>query len=160
MSRPDHIPPYAERRPDAGFTLLEMMVALVLVALIGLLALPLARGGGSALAIDAAARDLATAIKAAQSDAVKEGTERSVLIDVDLRAWRREHLKAWTALPPGVGIDVTVPATDVMPGKVSRLRFFPDGSASGGTIVLRDRERRMTIAIDWLSGRITTSNGG
>lgn len=158
MSHAAHISRPARR--DAGFTLLEMLVALMLVALAGIVALPLARGGRSALDIEASARDLANTLRATQSEAVKDGTERAVLIDVGALAFRREDRSAWTALPAGVTVEATVDSGGIVAGRTVRLRFHADGSASGGTIKLADRHRRMSILVDWLSGRVSTSGGG
>lgn len=143
-----------------GFTLFEMLVVLALIALLGLLALPLARGTASARSIDTAMRDLARNLAAARSDAMRDAAPRSVLIDARNRRWRRIEHRRWTALPHGVGIDVTAPRNAITASGVTRLSYFHDGSASGGTIRLRDGTRRRAIAIDWLSGRLTLRDGG
>lgn len=148
-----------DRCGDDGFTLFEMLIVLTLIALLGLLALPLARGTASARGIDTAIRDLARNLAAARSDAMRDAARRSVLIDARNRRWRRDDSVRWTALPPGIGIDVTAPRNAVTSG-VTRLSYFHDGSASGGTIRLRHGARRRAIAIDWLSGRLTLRDGG
>ena len=38
-----------------------------------------------------------------------------------------------------------------MPG---RMRFFPDGSASGGKVVLREGGRATTVFVNWLNGDV------
>jgi hypothetical protein len=34
------------------------------------------------------------------------------------------------------------------------MRFFPDGSASGGKIVLRESSRTATVFVNWLNGDV------
>lgn len=147
-------------RRDAGFTLIEMLVALMLVALMATIALPLARGGTARRDIEVSARLLANTLRQLQSEAVRAGAARSLLLDVAERAYRRDDQTAWTRLPDGVGIDATVAAAEIVAPRTLRLAFHPDGSASGGTLVLSERHRRMTIAVDWLSGRIDMRGGG
>ncbi len=50
-------------------------------------------------------------------------------------------------LPPGV-------AAQLLPPGLAAIRFAPDGSASGGTVLLAAGGRRATVAVDWLTGRV------
>jgi len=48
-----------------------------------------------------------------------------------------------------------VTARKELSGNVSgRLRFFPDGSSTGGRIVLVNDGDRREIEVDWLTGKI------
>jgi general secretion pathway protein H len=58
------------------------------------------------------------------------------------------------ALSPRMIVDVEVPAAEQLAASVVRVRFFADGSASGGKVVLRDRGRRATVSINWLTGDV------
>jgi general secretion pathway protein H len=61
-------------------------------------------------------------------------------------------------LPPELGLAAaTGPAGE--PGKqLAGIRFAPDGSSSGGRIVLADGKRHTQIGIDWLTGRISVTD--
>ena len=42
---------------------------------------------------------------------------------------------------------------------MAQIQFFPDGGASGGTIVLTDARRSAAIQIDALTGRTSVNVG-
>jgi general secretion pathway protein H len=39
------------------------------------------------------------------------------------------------------------------------IRFFPDGSSTGGSITLRQGKREIAVQVQWLSGRISKKVG-
>ena len=53
-------------------------------------------------------------------------------------------------------VTVTAAAADVEPGRIAAIWFFPDGSSTGGRIALNLGQRRHVVAVDWLSGRVTS----
>ena len=38
------------------------------------------------------------------------------------------------------------------------IRFNPDGSSTGGRIVLADGSRKIAVGVDWLTGRVTVAD--
>ena len=40
----------------------------------------------------------------------------------------------------------------------SRIVFMPDGGSSGGTIVLASGQKRIVMTVNWLTGRVRTSD--
>lgn len=128
----------SDRRRQAGFTLLEMLVVLLLLGLATALVAPRLSLGGAAL--DADTRTLAAALSAARDQAVRTGRVVEVRLDMPL--------------PGTAGLRVVGDA-EWMGDGVARIRFLPDGSASGADIRLSGRhggERR--VAVDWLTGRV------
>jgi general secretion pathway protein H len=41
---------------------------------------------------------------------------------------------------------------------LGNIRFNPDGSSSGGRIVLADGTRRIAVGVDWLTGRVVIAD--
>jgi general secretion pathway protein H len=144
---------------SSGFTLLEMLMALALVALIGALTVPLLRGSSNDKLFDVAVRDLIGALRTTRLEAIRANTEKTFVIDPNNRSAHIEGSAHRKVLPPSLNIDITATAADLSASSV-RLRFFADGSASGGRIRLSNGTRSAVITIDWLTGHVKSASGG
>jgi general secretion pathway protein H len=52
-------------------------------------------------------------------------------------------------------LSITSAASDQSGGAIARIRFFPDGSSTGGRITLRSGQREWHVNVSWLTGAIT-----
>jgi general secretion pathway protein H len=148
------------RRAEAGFTLLEVVVVLAVLALgLGLLA---ARGPprSAALEIRAAAGELAQALRLARARAIARNAPAALTLDVARRSWRVNGSPE-RVLPPAFALSVRAAGTETLGDRdrLGAIRFAPDGSSTGGWIEISDGQRRVQIGVDWLSGRVTLAAG-
>jgi general secretion pathway protein H len=131
---------------ERGFTLLEMIVVLVVLGLALGLVISHGPARSERLELDAAARQVAGALRVARSRAIAD--DRVVTV----------------TFGPGLyGLEGDAPRSlpgDVAVAGVRLIRFTPDGESSGGQIVLRNGDRRIAIGVDWLTGRVRLSEGG
>jgi general secretion pathway protein H len=135
-----------------GFTLIEMLAVIVLIAIAATVTAVSLHGGRGQL--DATAQRVAAGLRDTRTRAM--ATSRPQRFTVDLRdhsfaAPGREPRR----LPQGASIRVTSAAQDTTQAGVARIRFFPDGSSSGGRVVLSDQRRSVMVAVDWLTGAVT-----
>lgn len=144
---------------DAGFSLIEMLAVLVILSLIGWLSLSLNSQGRHGKTLELTARDLAATLRNARRQAISKNRIEAVAFDVGSRAVMTEKNRRRHKLPAGIGFDVTTAATAQIGASILQIRFFPDGSSSGGRIVLRERQRRIAIDVDWMTGAIGMSPG-
>ena len=138
-------------RTSAGFTLIEMLAVLAILALVASIALPVLRRPPDALRLEAAARMLASALRLTRAQAIAGNAELSLSIDADRRVFESPVHPA-TALDPEISIAMTVAAPERRAGAAGSIRFFPDGTSSGGDIDLTLGARRARIAVNWLTG--------
>ena len=142
---------------EAGFTLIEVIVVLVIIALaIGAVA---ERGPPTSPAMEArgAARLVEGALRLARSEAVAGNREVAFTLDV-VRHGFRVGEGAWRALP-GV---VTLRMDAVEEGgaaEAGRIVFAPDGGSTGGRVRVGGGGLVVDVAVDWLSGRVTVASG-
>jgi general secretion pathway protein H len=146
------------RADPRGFTLFELLVVLAIMGL--MVTLVVARGPlvSRNLSARQAATELASALREARSEAI--GSDRSVALSVD-RVARTFTIGASRAhpLPGGFSIALRTAAGEVRNDQVAAIRFEPDGSSTGGRILLDEGGRTYRIAVDWLNGRITVTDG-
>ena len=100
--------------------------------------------------LHSAARSLTTDLRAARTEALRDGRTILVRFDAAAPAYMVESKARslpsasrlhWEGLAPG--------------GGGAAIRFFPDGSSTGGVVELTQGSRTYHVAVDWLSGRVT-----
>lgn len=133
----------------SGFTFVEMLVVLVVVALVVALVPPLLAGGEARLQLAAAAREIAGALRETRSLAIREGRSEAFVLDGAGR------FRAGAGLVHRLPEELRVSITGVADGRArAAIRFFADGSSTGGRLVLLRGERRLDVTVDWLTGRV------
>lgn len=135
----------------AGFTLVEMLVALAIMALLTSLALALRPVGGPPAVLKAEARGMAGALRAARGRALADN--RPVVFMVDVGERRYGVPPDWRRLPKAVTVAVVAAREEMATPEAVGIRFYPDGSATGGRVRLAQGGRRLDITVDWLTGR-------
>lgn len=145
--------PGSRRADPAGFTLVEVLVVLAVVAF-AFAAVPAVTAGLPGVRLRAAADDLAAALRELQSRAVRRGRATEVVFDTAGRAYTVSGDAAPRRFPDAVErVDVRLPAGPLAE-RGTRLRFFPDGSATAGTVLLRRGSRVEAVSVEWPTGRV------
>lgn len=137
-----------------GYTLLELTIALAIVA--GLAGLVFAAVPRTLATIElrAGVRDLANTLRDARSSAIAQGTTREVLFDTQTRSFWSDAEPKKQFLPTDAEVELSTSASERLAPAQSRIRFFSDGSATGGRIVIHRAAQHYAIDIDWLTGRV------
>jgi general secretion pathway protein H len=147
------------RRPSrqkgyrAGFTMLEMLVALAIIGMAGAFAAQLLRPQSPRLRLEAATRAVCATLRAARSRAIAANAPAVVAFDLTNNSYS-SSVGGPGLLPKGMSLRLKV-AHDEALGEKAEIRFFPDGGASGGDIDLEIGGRRAGISVNWLTGGAT-----
>jgi general secretion pathway protein H len=145
------------KNDQSGFSLVELLIAIAILAAIVSVAPIVTRSSGSAAADRAAAYRLVTELKVARSSALRRNQPEAVDFDATSRRFAVVGGREAVVLPNDVSVTVvSARAADAESGM--RIVFFPDGSSSGGTILLTSPRGQNVIGIDWLSGRVGLRN--
>lgn len=143
---------------DAGFTLLELIVTLGVLALALALSVPNLRGSGQRQRLQPLAAELITGLKRARAAAIAEGHPVAFVIEPATHSYRIDGVTRSVVLPAGTALTLTPPGTALRETPAGRMIFYPDGSASGGQLVLANSQgARVGLAIEWLNGTIRMS---
>ena len=141
------------RGHSGGFSLVEMLAVLALIALIMRLV-----GGSIVRNLDSvktrrAGKDVMTALRYTRGQAIITRQEQWLEINIEKMTYKAPGQDAVT-LPEGVDITVKTALSDILDESTGRVRFFPDGSSTGGRITLLAGRREWLITVAWLTGEI------
>lgn len=140
----------------AGFTLVELLVVLAIIGMM-ITAMPtLISAVLPGMKLRAAAYDFASALRAARGTAVLQ--HQDTIVRLDLRTGQYQVFPGATSwiLPEGVSTTFEGPTAEIS-GNVVAIRFFPDGTSTGGRIGLSAGHSQREIVAHWLTGRISTN---
>ena len=139
---------------QSGFTLLEMVCAIALIAIIAAILLPIAPRHTSRARLQAYALETATLLKSDRNAAIRAGADVSTLVDAPSRAIRSGATSQTVRIPDDVRFDALLPRTCQQRAVLSTISFFADGMSCGGTIALARLDMTYEIRVNWLTGRI------
>ena len=147
------ISPTGERGRASGFTLLELVVVLLLLAVLAGFAGSRIMGGLEGTALRAATGELAAMLRRARSEAILHNAPVGVLVDVDAPSFGMAGQPTY-AVPDRLKLTLFSAATDELPSNMGEIRFFPDGSSTGGEVTLESDNAHRYVQVDWLTGRV------
>ena len=142
------------RSGQLGFTLLELLVVLLIVALSVVLVVPSLNRARLAIMVHSTAYELAANLRTARAAAQAANAERVLLIDLTGRQYWAEGIVGRRQLPQTIAVELTVPESERIGATGGRVRFFPDGGASGAKLVLKDGKATAAVLVDWLNGDV------
>ena len=113
---------------QAGFTIIEMVVVLTLLAFAYALAAPAIANWFDGPRLDNAVTELVTSLREARARAITTSKDVSYTISTGMD-----------------GVEYS---------QSGHLTFFTDGSSSGARIILKSVKQSRAVDIDWLTGKI------
>jgi general secretion pathway protein H len=138
---------------NKGFTLIEMILVLVIAGLLLAAVGPRIAAGIGGIEFHAAAREIASALRATRAKAVAERREAALTVYIAEHAYDIDAGKRYS-IAEDIGISVYTVAEQVLDSDRGAIVFYPDGSASGGRITLEYRGQKRLIDINWLTGLV------
>jgi general secretion pathway protein H len=138
-----------------GFTLIEVLMVLFIGALIYALLLGVPMRGSSIADLKAAARTLASGLRQAQSTAMSTRRDAVLTLDLEAREFEVTGGDASRSLPRDLELKLYTAQTEVASERKGSIRFYPDGSSTGGRITVAAGERKYLVDVDWLTGRVS-----
>jgi general secretion pathway protein H len=141
----------------SGFSLIELIVVLAVMGFALVLIVDYKAPWSTTLNLRGTAAELAAGLRLARSEAIADN--RPVVLAVDLAGHRyRVGSAPAHGLPPQLSIALLTVRGETRTATNGDIRFNPDGSSTGGRIVLADGARRVAIGVDWLTGRVTVAD--
>lgn len=145
-------------RRARGFTLIEILAVVALIALAVTLVAVSVGDGLTGAKVRAASRDLAAALRYTRGQAIVKREQKTLSVDVEGRRYRAAD-RSWVELPKDMDIKLFTARSELEEEGVGRIRFFPDGASTGGHIDLIRGEAVWRIDVNWLTGEIRILEG-
>lgn len=141
-------------RAEHGFTLLEMVCVLAIIAMLAAVLLPFIPRQTSRSRLQAYALEAATLLKADRNAAIRRQIDVATLVDTGTRSIRSGATSAVLRIPEDVRFDTLLPQTCNRRAALSTISFFANGMSCGGTIALTRFDTGYEVRVNWLTGRI------
>jgi general secretion pathway protein H len=111
--------------------------------------------GQPGLDVDVAARAIADALRQARSHAVLQNRDQLFALDVEGRLFRIAGQRAPVQMDHDIEVTFQTARSELMSDTIGQIRFFPDGSATGGRIGLTRDGQHVEVVVDWLTGLVS-----
>lgn len=144
-------------KTNRGFTLLELIIVLM-VSVLGFAVIGSnISSGNQSTRLKAAARDIASALRYAHGQALITQKPVSVAINLGENSYRISNRDKVYRLEKEIDISLTVAEEEFAEGREGSIRFFADGSSTGGRIILEWGQQLRRIDVNWITGAVTIS---
>lgn len=145
-------------RASPGFSLLEMLLVIALIAAIGVLTATALTGGMDGMRLRSAAKQVAAQLRYTRAQAIATGRPQRFTIDPRAHAWTAPKQRHGD-IPEQLGI-VFTGARETQPARgVGAIVFFADGASTGGRIQLKAKQAAWNVDVTWLTGEVRVRRG-
>lgn len=139
---------------EDGFTLIEMVCVLALVAMMAAILLPRASRETSQPRLEGYAIEAAAILKTDRTAAMKTGRQVATSVDASMRSIRSGTTGQVLRIADDVVVTALLPERCNDRPALSTVSFFPNGMSCGGSIALSRGGRGYEVRINWLTGGI------
>ncbi|MFB2553940.1 Tfp pilus assembly protein FimT/FimU [Ensifer soli] len=139
------------RRENDGFSMLETVLALVILGLLASLGLPFNRSLSGTSELKAKTFEIVTLLRAERNAAIRRNRVGYIAVDVSAGVIRSERLGAVVRLPPSL-------AMRLRQGGLAEIAFYPDGRASDAMLSIMSKERSVDIGINAATAAVSIAD--
>ena len=143
-------------RASRGFSLLEILLVISLIATASVLAAMILTGGMQGMQLRSSSKEIASQLRYTRAQAIATGQPQRFVIDLRAHRWQAPNGKHGK-IPSALAVEFTG-AREAQPrAGEGGILFFPDGASTGGRVQLRAKQAVSRIDVAWLTGEVTLS---
>jgi general secretion pathway protein H len=142
------------RASERGFTLLEVVCVLALIAMMAAVLLPLVPRHTSRSRLQGYVLQTAALLKEDRNAAIRRGMGVATLVDAPSRLIRSGATADVIRIPDDVQFEALLPSTCNQRQSLSTISFFASGMSCGGTVALTRADFGYEVRVNWLTGRV------
>jgi general secretion pathway protein H len=144
------------REGQAGFTLIELVVVLVLVAAVVAIGAAAMSRQLPGQRLRESARELAAQLRYTRAQAIATGEPQLFTLDARTREWHAGARRGGR-LARDIAIVATGARNEQQREGMATVRFFPEGAATGGRFLLAHGDAAWQVDVEWLTGEVRLS---
>jgi general secretion pathway protein H len=144
----------SEHPAGAGFTLLEMLIVLVISSIVMATLIPNFAPAIARAQLYSATRDVASALRHTRGQAMLKGQDALFELNTLQHTYRITGRPKVYKLPAEIELGLFTTTTETLDEGTGRIRFFPDGSATGGRVTLIASKQTRVVDVNWLTGEV------
>ncbi len=139
---------------NAGFTLLEVLIVLILAGfLVGVVATSLSEGP----VLRKSSREVAASLRQARAQAIMR--QQAMLWKMNIQQ-KRFWIEGDTGgnernFAASITGKINTTTSEVDSADQGGIRFYPDGSSTGGSVELTQNQQAYKINVEWVTGRVS-----
>lgn len=143
-----------DRHAEAGFTLLEVLGVIAIVAILATIAVSYLPRGTSRSQLESYAVAMAALLKADRNAALRRRTEIATEINAAARVIRSGATGRVVRVPRDVAVDALLVAQCNQHRAGSSISFLSSGMSCGGVIALSRSGVGYQVRVNWLTGGV------
>ena len=146
--------PINSSKNHQGFTLIELLVVIVIIGISMAVIAPNMGAGKQGAQLKAAARDIASALRYARGYALTTQKEATLSLDLTTNTYQITGKSKGYHLNDDIDLTLETAQSELNGEGLGKIRFFADGSSSGGRVTLERGEKKWLVDISWLTGQV------
>jgi len=131
-----------------------MLLVLAIAVIAMMVVLPNLSRGLAAAEMRSATRDIASSLRYSRGYAIASGKESEFNIDVKSNRYSVSGRTKQYAVSDTIQLKLLTVDAEIKNEGQGVIRFYPDGSSTGGRITLETEDRTRIVDINWLTGQI------
>ena len=104
--------------------------------------------------VKSATRQLAAGLQYTRSQAISKQKEMTLTLDIDKKLFQVGEKVRSIKVPDDTEISLITARSEQTTTHAGRIRFFPDGSSTGGQIKLAHAAKEFLVDVHWLTGKV------
>jgi general secretion pathway protein H len=146
--------PTDDNTAEGGFTLIEIVCVMAIIAGLAAIILPALPHGTSHARLEAYAVETATLLQADRNNAIWHRSQVATQVDALARSVRSGATGRVVRLPEDVHFEAVLATRCNQRGAGTTINFFGSGMSCGGTIALTRLGVGYQIRVNWLTGGV------
>ena len=144
---------------EAGFTLLELLAVLAIMALAAGAVLQLGNANAETAKVRSFLIHAEAMMREARTAAIATATAQDVVIDTEARRLVHDGRNTALDVPAGLSLDGRLSRVPEAGNGRYVIRFFPSGGSTGASLPFRFRGEVYELRVNWLTGHADVRRG-